>query len=92
MFRPYKKKLLIRPDEDAKMTPGGLHIVETRKTERQQTKFATVVSAGESELGVFAPGDRILYTPDVMSPVEIETGEERKLVLIRDSDILGVLE
>lgn len=99
-LQPYKKKLLVRPDPDATITKGGIHIVETRKTERAPTKIGTVIRAGESDLAAFKPGDRVLYTPDVMSPVEVEeivgmdAGDHvyDKLVLIRDSDVLGVFE
>jgi len=92
MLKPYKKKLLVKPDPDATMTAGGLHIVETRKTERQPTKYGTVFSAGQSEIAVFSPGDRILFTPDVMTPIEVEGPNGEKLVLIRDSDVLALVE
>lgn len=95
-LRPYKCKLLVRPLPEAEKSAGGIIFVETRKTEKSPTRIGLVVRAGESKIEPFKPGDRILYTPDVMSPVEVDEAVSpevyEKLVLIRDQDVLGVFE
>jgi chaperonin GroES len=92
-FRPLHDRVLIRRHEAQEKTAGDIIIPDNAREKPQERE---IVAAGAGKLGddgsVVAldvkAGDRILFTQWPGSEVTIN-GEE--LIIIRESDVLGVL-
>ena len=93
-FRPLHDQVVVRRIEEDERTPGGIIIPDTAKEKPQQGKVIAVGPGARDEKGVVQPldvkaGDRILFGKWSGSEVKID-GEE--LLIMKESDILGVLE
>jgi chaperonin GroES len=93
-FRPLHDRVVVRRIEEDERTPGGIIIPDTAKEKPQQGKVIAVGPGARDEKGVIQPldvkaGDRILFGKWSGSEVKID-GEE--LLIMKESDILGVLE
>jgi chaperonin GroES len=94
MIKPLGSRVLIKPDESATMTAGGLHIPNSAEEKPHQ---GTVVSAGPGrvlESGTVVAmdvkaGDKILYGKYSGTEVLLEG---QKLLIMQEDDILAVLE
>lgn len=101
-IRPLHDWVLLEPAEAEEMSSGGIIIPESAKEKPQR---GTVIAAGpgvfktEKERGKKAeekkfvpaevkPGDSVLYEKYMTR--EFETGGGRKIVMVRESSILGV--
>ena len=93
-FRPLHNRVVVkRIEEDAK-TAGGIIIPDTAKEKPMQGENIAVGPGTRDEKGKVQPldvkaGDRVLFGKWSGSEVKIE-GEE--LLIMKESDILGVLE
>jgi len=93
-FRPLHDRVLVRRVEQDEKTAGGIIIPDTAKEKPQEGE---VVSAGAGVRGddgkIHAldvkAGDRILFGKWSGTEVKLD-GEE--LIIMKESDILGVLE
>jgi chaperonin GroES len=93
-FRPLHDRVVVRRIEEDDRTPGGIIIPDTAKEKPQQGEVIAVGPGARDEKGVVQSldvkaGDRILFGKWSGSEVKID-GEE--LLIMKESDILGVLE
>ena len=93
-FRPLHDRVVVRRIEEEEKTAGGIIIPDTAKEKPQQGEVISAGPGARDEKGVVQPldvkaGDRILFGKWSGSEVKID-GEE--LLIMKESDILGVLE
>ena len=92
-FRPLGDRVLVKRVEEATTTKGGIIIPDTAKEKPQEGEVIAVGKGIRDEDGKFvaldvAVGDRILFGKWSGTEVKIE-GED--LIIMKESDILGVL-
>ncbi|GAA0380764.1 co-chaperone GroES [Brevundimonas terrae] len=92
-FRPLGDRVLVKRVEEATTTKGGIIIPDTAKEKPQEGEVIAVGSGIRDEDGKFVAldvniGDRILFGKWSGTEVKIE-GED--LIIMKESDILGVL-
>ncbi len=93
-LRPLHDRVLVkRVDEDEK-TKGGIIIPDTAKEKPMQGEVIAVGSGTRAEDGTITPldvkkGDRILFGK--WSGTEIKMDDE-ELLIMKESDIMGVIE
>ena len=93
-FRPLHDRVVLRRIEEDERTPGGIIIPDTAKEKPQQGEVIAVGPGARDDKGQVQPldvkaGDRVLFGKWSGSEVKID-GEE--LLIMKESDILGVLE
>jgi len=93
-FRPLHDRVVVRRIEEDDRTPGGIIIPDTAKEKPQQGEVVAVGPGARDDKGVVQPlevkvGDRCLFGKWSGSEVKID-GED--LLIMKESDILGVLE
>jgi len=93
-FRPLHDRVVVRRIEEDERTRGGIIIPDTAKEKPQQGEVISVGPGARDEKGVLQPldvkaGDRVLFGKWSGTEVKID-GEE--LLIMKESDILGVLE
>ena len=92
-FRPLHDRVVVRRIEEDERTKGGIIIPDTAKEKPQQGEVIAVGPGARDEKGVIQPldvkaGDRVLFGK-WSGTVKID-GEE--LLIMKESDIMGVLE
>ena len=93
-LRPLGDRIVVEPAEQEERTASGIILPETAKEKPQEGK---VVAAGPGKLnedGSRSPmdtsvGDRVLYAKYAGTEVKLDG---KKLLILRESDILAVLE
>ncbi len=93
-LRPLDDRVLIKPDDPEEKTRSGIYLPEGAKEKPMSGK---VIAAGPGKLnddGSRAPvsvkkGDTVVYGK--YSGTEVEVDEDQ-LVIVRDSELLGVIE
>ncbi|MDO9460417.1 MAG: co-chaperone GroES [Alphaproteobacteria bacterium] len=93
-FRPLHDRVLARRIEADEKTAGGLIIPDTAKEKPQEGEVIAVGAGARTEKGEIIPvtvkkGDRVLFGKYSGTEVKIK-GEE--LVILKESDILGVID
>ena len=93
-FRPLHDRVLVRRVAEEEKTKGGIIIPDTAKEKPQEGKVVAVGSGTVTDEGKVLPlsvkkNDRILFGKWSGSEVTLD-GEE--LIIMKESDILGVLE
>jgi chaperonin GroES len=93
-FRPLHDRVVVRRIEEDERTPGGIIIPDTAKEKPQQGEVVSAGPGARDERGEIQPldvkaGDRVLFGKWSGTEVKID-GEE--LLIMKESDILGVLE
>jgi chaperonin GroES len=93
-FRPLHDRVVVRRIEEDERTPGGIIIPDTAKEKPQQGEVIAIGPGARDEKGEVQPldvkaGDRVLFGKWSGSEVKLD-GEE--LLIMKESDILGVLE
>ena len=93
-FRPLHDRVLVRRVEEDERSAGGIIIPDTAKEKPSQGEVISVGPGARDERGELvapdvAAGDRILFGKWSGTEVTID-GEE--LLIMKESDILGVLE
>ncbi len=93
-FRPLHDRVLVRRIEEEQRTKGGIIIPDTAKEKPQQGEVLAVGPGSRDETGKLVPldvkvGDKVLFGKWSGTEVKIE-GEE--LLIMKESDILGILE
>ena len=93
-FRPLHDRVVVRRVEAEEKTAGGIIIPDTAKEKPQQGEVVAVGPGARDEAGRLVElsvkaGDRVLFGKWSGTEVTIE-GEE--LLIMKESDILGVLE
>ena len=93
-FRPLHDRVVVRRVESEEKTKGGIIIPDTAKEKPQEGEIIAVGSGARDESGKLVPldvkaGDRVLFGKWSGTEVKID-GED--LLIMKESDILGVLE
>jgi chaperonin GroES len=93
-FRPLHDRVVVRRIEEDERTKGGIIIPDTAKEKPQQGEIVAVGPGAYDEKGKLQtldvkPGDRVLFGKWSGTEVKID-GEQ--LLIMKESDILGVLE
>ena len=93
-FRPLHDRVVVRRIEEEERTKGGIIIPDTAKEKPQQGEVVAVGPGARDEKGVVQPlevkaGDRVLFGKWSGSEVKID---DEELLIMKESDILGVLE
>jgi chaperonin GroES len=93
-IRPLHDRILIKRLEEQEVRKGGIIIPDTAKEKPQEGKVIAVGSGKVGEDGKRIPldvkaGDRVLFGKYSGSDVKIE---EEEYLILREEDILGILE
>ena len=93
-FRPLGDRVLVRRVEEEAKTKGGIIIPDTAKEKPQEGEVLSVGPGARDDSGKLQPldvavGDRILFGKWSGTEVKLD-GED--LLIMKESDILGVLE
>ena len=93
-LRPLHDRILVRRLEEAEQKRGGIIIPDTAKEKPQQATILAVGTGRVSDDGKVQPldvkaGDKVVFGKYAGTEVKID-GEE--LLIIREDDVLGVLE
>jgi chaperonin GroES len=93
-FRPLHDRVVIRRVEEATKTAAGIIIPDTAKEKPMQGEVIAVGPGGRDDEGKIVPldvkpGDRVLFGKWSGTEVKID-GQD--LVIMKESDILGVIE
>ena len=93
-FRPLHDRVVLRRIDEDERTKGGIIIPDTAKEKPQQGEVVAVGPGARDEKGVVQPlevraGDRVLFGK--WSGTEVKIDDE-ELLIMKESDILGVLE
>ena len=93
-IRPLHDRILIKRLEEQEVRKGGIIIPDTAKEKPQEGKVIAVGNGKVGEDGKRIPldvksGDRVLFGKYSGSEVKIE---EEEYLILREEDILGILE
>ena len=93
-FKPLHDRVLVRRVQSEEKTKGGLIIPDTAKEKPQEGEVIAVGPGARDESGKVQPldvkaGDRILFGKWSGSEVKLDG---KDLLIMKESDILGVLE
>ena len=93
-FRPLGDRVLVKRVEEEEKTRGGIIIPDTAKEKPQEGEVIAVGPGARDDAGKLQPldvkvGDRILFGKWSGTEVKLE-GED--LIIMKESDILGVLD
>ena len=93
-FRPLHDRVVVRRIEEDERTRGGIIIPDTAKEKPQQGEIVAVGPGAPDDNGKVQPlnvkpGDRVLFGK--WSGTEVKLDDE-ELLIMKESDILGVLE
>ncbi len=92
-FRPLHDRVVIEPMEQEEKTAGGIIVPDTAKEKPVQGKVVAVGPGARNEDGALQPpdvkkGDTIFYGKYSGTEVKID---DKELLIMRESDIMGVL-
>lgn len=93
-FRPLGDRVLIEPIEQEEVTATGLYIPETAKEKPQQGNILAVGAGRRDDDGKRVDmdvkvGDKVLFAKYAGTEVKIDG---KKLLIMKESDILGIVE
>ena len=93
-IRPLGDRVLVKRIQEEEKTKGGIIIPDTAKEKPQEGRVMAVGQGKVLENGKLVPlevttGDRILFSKYSGSDIKLD-GEEH--LIVRESDILGVIE
>ena len=94
MLKPLYDRVLVRRDAAESVTTGGILVPEQAKNKKDKGTVLNVGVGRPLASGGFLPmainiGDKVLFA--TRSGTEVQEGDE-KLVILREEDILGILE
>ncbi|HJS19784.1 MAG TPA: co-chaperone GroES [Anaerolineales bacterium] len=93
-LKPLGGRVIVEPIEQEEMTAGGIILPETAKEKPQEGKILAAGPGDRDEDGERIPmevqvGDKVLYAKYSGTEVKVDG---RKLLILRESDILAVVE
>ena len=93
-FRPLHDRVVVKRLEGEEKTKGGIIIPDTAKEKPQEGKVVAIGPGGRDENGKLTPldvkaGDRVLFGK--WSGTEVKIDDE-ELLIMKESDIMGVVE
>jgi len=93
-LRPLDDRVVIKPSEAQEKTAGGIFLPDTAKEKPQIGRILWVGPGKVNEDGKRVPmsvrkGDEVVYGKYMGNEIEMEN---QKYVIVRESDLLGVIE
>lgn len=93
-FKPLGGRVLIEPLEQEEMTAGGIILPETAKEKPQEGKVLATGPGERDDEGKYIAmdvkvGDKVLFAK--YSGTEVKMNG-KKLLIMRESDILGIID
>jgi chaperonin GroES len=93
-LKPLADRVLVEPTEQEEMTAGGIYVPETAKEKPQKGKVVAVGPGRKDDDGKriamdVAEGDRVLYARYAGTEVKLE---DKKYLILKESDILAILD
>ena len=93
-FRPLHDRVVVEALEQEEKTAGGIIIPDTAKEKPMQGKVVAAGPGARGDNGEIAPldvkaGDRVLYGKWSGTEVKVDG---KDLLIMRESDIMGILE
>jgi chaperonin GroES len=93
-LKPLGGRVIVEPIEQEEMTAGGIILPETAKEKPQEGKILASGPGERDEAGnriamEVKVGDKVLYAKYSGTEVKVEG---KKLLILRESDILAVVE
>jgi chaperonin GroES len=93
-LKPLGGRVIVEPTEQEEMTAGGIILPETAKEKPQEGKILAAGPGERDEAGERIPmevqvGDKVLYAKYSGTEVKMDG---KKLLILRESDILAVVE
>ena len=93
-LKPLGGRVIVEPIEQEEMTSGGIILPETAKEKPQEGKVLAAGPGDRDDDGERIPmdvqvGDKVLYAKYSGTEVKMDG---RKLLILRESDILAVIE
>jgi chaperonin GroES len=92
--KPLGDRVLVQPIEQAEVKKGGIIIPDTAKEKPQEGRVVAVGTGKRDEAGKLIPfevkkGDRVLISKYGGTEIKIE---DKDYLIMREDDILGVIE
>lgn len=88
MIKPLADRVLIEPKEAETKTAGGIYIPDTAKEKPQQGTVIAVGSGKKDEPMEVKVGDQVIYGKYAGTEVTLE---EKKYLIVKQSDIMAIL-
>ena len=93
-LKPLGDRVVVEPIEQEEVTAGGIVLPETAKEKPQQGVVLAAGPGGRDEDGDYIPmdvkvGDKVLYAK--YGGTEFKT-DGKKLLILRESDLLAIVE
>ena len=93
-LRPLGDRVLVEPTEREEMTASGIYVPETAKERPQEGVVVAVGPGRKDDDGKVIPmdvkkGDRVLYAKYGGTEVKLE---EKKYLILKETDILAILD
>ncbi|MCX8023660.1 MAG: co-chaperone GroES [Thermanaerothrix sp.] len=93
-LKPLGSRVVVEPIEEEEVTAGGIVLPETAKEKPQKGKVLSVGPGDRDESGKRIPldvniGDTVLFAKYAGTEVKVEG---KKLLILRESDILAIIE
>jgi len=94
-LRPLADRVIVEPMEEDEITAGGIVLPETAKEKPQKGTVLAVGPGRKDDQGKVIPmdvkvGDVVLYAK--YGGTEVKLDSDRKVLVLRESDILAVVE
>ena len=92
-LRPLADRLVVEPTEREEVTASGIYVPETAKEKPQEGKVVAVGPGRKDDEGKRIPmdvaeGNTVLYAKYGGTEVKLE---DKKLLILKESDILAIL-
>jgi len=94
-LKPLADRVIVDPMEEEEITSSGIVLPETAKEKPQKGTLVAVGAGRKDEKGKIIPmdvkvGDVVLYAKYAGTEVKLDGG--RKVLVLRESDILAIVE
>jgi len=94
-LKPLADRVVVEPMEEEEVTASGIVLPETAKEKPQKGTLVAVGAGRKDEKGKIIPmdvkvGDVVLYAKYAGTEVKLDGG--RKVLVLRESDILAIVE
>jgi chaperonin GroES len=94
-LKPLADRVIVDPMEEEEITSSGIVLPETAKEKPQKGTLVAVGTGRKDEQGKVIPmdvkvGDVVLYAKYAGTEVKLDGG--RKVLVLRESDILAIVE
>ncbi len=94
-LKPLGDRLVVKPKEDEEVTPSGIVLPETAKEKPQKGEVLAVGPGARDDDGKriemdVAVGDTILFAKYGGTEIKMDDGD--KLLILRESDVLAILD